>query len=662
MATANHIQIKSATGQPVAYLSPQADGVKDAYPDNRMNGESTFTFKLPANSPKIDKLTPDCEIWAGGRVYSLLKDEAADVERDQQGKLWAVFMTKERWNDLQYQYPEPYITNDPNIPDPMELETIIVSGGTDLSGGLYDVGTAAHALHAVLAGSGWTVGTVDVTGIHDLETDKTNRLELVRAIQNIWGGYIVWDSVNKVVHLRDGSTWQNYTGFQVRYAKNLKHITRTQNNRIITKLYPFGHDNLDISSINDGVKYITNYSFSSRDLVGVYQNQDIYEPQELLEKATAELAILCRPRYQYTVKLTDLRTLPEYSHEDFSVGDMADIIDPNVAANSPRVRILRHRYNLFQPWECEIELGDPLERFVEQLKASFDTSGLIDGKFNGSGKFSGFNIEDLTIDDVKIKSISAEKVFGNLVQSNTAVTHVLYAQEGRIARLTVDRLLTGSPLSGDEYIYFQDQRLQYHRFIEGHRRNDLPLEHYIDEDGNPLYWNNESHEYITPNVTEWPVMVPVYDLITKLEFFFDGEDGTAKIPKIVLGAGVGDPEHPDRGKGFIYKDEEGLLLKYKKSDSSEASIYLSEDGTVQSGNTGEQGLRNIYISDTEPSNPQENDLWINTGDDSAVETTESIVNQNTLHSIDRVKVWVGTAEEYSELIPSPDTLYYIEEE
>ena len=29
--------------------------------------------------------------------------------------------------------------------------------------------------------------------------EKTSRLELIRAIQDIWGGYIVWDSINKTV-------------------------------------------------------------------------------------------------------------------------------------------------------------------------------------------------------------------------------------------------------------------------------------------------------------------------------------------------------------------------------------------------------------------------------------------------------------------------------
>jgi hypothetical protein len=31
------------------------------------------------------------------------------------------------------------------------------------------------------------------------------------------------------------------------------------------------------------------------------------------------------------VKIVDVRILPEYSHEDFTLGDMVDIIDPDVA-------------------------------------------------------------------------------------------------------------------------------------------------------------------------------------------------------------------------------------------------------------------------------------------------------------------------------------------
>src|SRR5690606_381395 len=116
----------------------------------------------------------------------------------------------------------------------------ILSGGHDLSGGRYPVGSAGHALYALLQGTGWTIDTVDVEGIYDLETEKESILSNINKVQELWGGYLVWDSINKTVSLRDETLWQNYTGFQIRYAKNLKGITRTDDYDLVTRLYPVG--------------------------------------------------------------------------------------------------------------------------------------------------------------------------------------------------------------------------------------------------------------------------------------------------------------------------------------------------------------------------------------------------------------------------------------
>lgn len=420
MQVPKNIKVTNKDGQTVAFLSPRADGLKDVYCDTRLNGESTLEFLLPATSEKIVELTPECEIHANDKVYILRKDDATDFIRDDKNKLWAKFMAVEKWYELDTSYVEPSISNDPTARPPADLAVIIVGGGSNLSGNRYATGTAGHALYAILQGSGWSLGTVDVAGIRDLEIEKASRLAIIKQIQNIWGGYLVWDSVNRIVHLRDAGKWQPYTGFQVRYRKNLKHITRTQSNRIVTKLYPFGHDDLDIATVNGGIKYITNKSYTSREYVGIYKNQDIYDQSELLEKATAELELICRPRYLYKVKLVDVRVLPEYSHEDFSLGDMTDIIDPDIAPDSPRPRIIRHKYNLFQPWDCELDIGDPEERLIEQLKASFGTTQFIDGKFNGNGQMSGHSIEDLTIgaNHIKSLSITSDKIDNLAIKSN----------------------------------------------------------------------------------------------------------------------------------------------------------------------------------------------------------------------------------------------------
>lgn len=224
MTIPEYITIKNASNQTVAFLSPD-DGLKDCYIDTRLNGESTLEFLLPANSEKLAEITPECKIIAGGREYILLKEDAIDFERTEDNKLWAKVMAVESWALLDTKYAEPYISNDPTNPNPATLAVIIVGGGSDLSEGRYAVGSAAHALYALLKGTGWNVGTVDVTGIHDLETEKESILANIKKVQEIWGGYLVWDSIEKTVSLRAESTWQPYNGFQIRYAKNLKHIT-----------------------------------------------------------------------------------------------------------------------------------------------------------------------------------------------------------------------------------------------------------------------------------------------------------------------------------------------------------------------------------------------------------------------------------------------------
>lgn len=421
MKIPKNITVKDYSDKTIAVLSPISDGLKDCYSDCRLNGESTLEFMLPADSPKIATLTPECTIWAGGRVYSLLSSDAVDLVRDEKNALWAKFMAVERWKNLETSFIEPSLSNDPTIPFPADLAVIIVGGGSNLSGGVYATGTAAHALYAILQGSGWSLGTCDVPGIHDLEAEKVSRLELIKMVQEIWGGYLVWDSVNKTVSLRSGNNWQNYTGFQIRYAKNLKHITRTQSNRLITKLYAFGKDDLDIAAVNSGKKYVTNFSFTPQEYVGIYRNQDITDPLKLKEKAIDELSLNCRPRYLYKVRTVDLRTLPEYSHEDFTLGDMVDVIDPTIAPDKPRVRIIRHKYNLFRPWECELDIGDPEERLIEQLKTYFDVASYIDDILTSRGQLSGYRLVDGSIPSAKIINLEAGKITAGTITAEISI-------------------------------------------------------------------------------------------------------------------------------------------------------------------------------------------------------------------------------------------------
>jgi hypothetical protein len=378
--TVEYIVVKNALGKTRAYLSPETDGVKDCFIDRRINGEGKLEFLLPLQSEKWAEITPECRIIADGREFTILRPDAIDAERSQDGKTWGKVMAEESWALMDKR--DVTVSNDPQTPEPADLQVAILSGGVAAGG--YPQGSAGSALTYLLQNeTEWTLGTVDVEGAHDLETEKLSLLQNIKKVQETWGGLLVWEYVldeagnvtQRKVHLRDEAKWQNYNGFEVRYAKNLKSITRTDNNDIVTKLYPFGQDDLDIASVNGGKKYLTNFSYTQAEYVGFYINQEIDDPQVLKEKATEALAKMCKPRFAYRTRLVDLRSLPEFSHEEFTLGDMADVVDPDIG--TARVRIQRHKYNVFQPWICELEIGEPEERLAAQLASSFDASRFV---------------------------------------------------------------------------------------------------------------------------------------------------------------------------------------------------------------------------------------------------------------------------------------------
>lgn len=485
-----YLTIKTAAGATAAFLSPSADGLKECYIDNELNGSCTLTFSIPTTSDKKQYLTEAYRIYAPDstgtlKEFVILTPDSIDRTRDGK-KVMGKITAQESWVRLGKEYVDPGVSNDPQTPSPPALAVIVLSGGSDLSGGLYTVGSAAHALYAILQGTGWTVGTADQTGTHDLETEKISVLANIQKIQEIWGGYLVWDSVNKTVSLRDETTWAPYTGYQIRYAKNLKGITRTSDFDIVTKLYPFGEDDLNIGSVNGGVIYLTNNTYTAEVLEGIYTNQDKTTAQELKDDATKYLSKICRPRHNYRIDQVDLRTLSGYTHESFDVGHMVDIKDEELDTDD-QARVIRHRFNVFQPWICELEVGDPLDTDAKLMADSQITVKYLNGIKNSKGQITAYKLVP--------ESIIAEKIAKAAVDATKLNTKVVV--------LMADTWADNSPAPGS--VAWNQHKLYY-----------AGVEHVITA-GNTaqkyIYWDGVANTYSAsadmPTLTDGQFIVAV---------------------------------------------------------------------------------------------------------------------------------------------------------
>jgi hypothetical protein len=221
--------------------------------------------------------------------------------------------------------------------------------------------------------------------------------------------------------------------------------------------------------------------------------------------------------------------------------------------------------------------------------------------------------------------------------TSTFITQLLSAQTAYIAQLTVDELNTS-----DKVQKYLDSDTSDVNYIKAHEQNlefvtattdGLDTEQVEDRDGNPIYWIDEEHTGTTTEETSWPVLIYVYEELTKLMLTFELVEGTY-LPKMVLGAGSGVPGHPEYGRGYVWKGPNGTYIDYYHSSTGELRrIMLTDDGidfsesvdaeVIFTESTALIGVVQIWVDTDEPESAKEDDLWADKDNPTVADGTRS---------------------------------------
>lgn len=138
--------------------------------------------------------------------------------------------------------------------------------------------------------------------------------------------------------------------------------------KIVTKLYPIGANNIDIAIVNNGKPYIEDYSYTKEKIVGYYINTNITDPNELMKIAQHTLFTVSKPQrnYSITVKNNDI----------YKLGDIVRIIDTNRGIDI-QLRINKIVRNSTKPEELQLELGVPINSYVDVLTSYINDNNNI---------------------------------------------------------------------------------------------------------------------------------------------------------------------------------------------------------------------------------------------------------------------------------------------
>lgn len=103
--------------------------------------------------------------------------------------------------------------------------------------------TVTQLLTLILAGTGWTAGTIDINETISLVSDRrASVLEALNLLAERCNGELYFYSKTRVVDLK--RTIGSVTGLQLRYDKNCDYIEKEEDSsQLVTRIYPMGPDN-----------------------------------------------------------------------------------------------------------------------------------------------------------------------------------------------------------------------------------------------------------------------------------------------------------------------------------------------------------------------------------------------------------------------------------
>lgn len=357
------------------------------------NSETIFTFSIAINNPKWEQIkNPENLYIVNDMMFSTNFEGSFEEIISDNGEEYINVIAYESQKLLSRKFVRAW--NSTTGFDVVDTFMVVVLSNGDLplknNGQLvnskYTSGSSGYVLDALLYGTGWTTGTCDVEGTFDFETDLIDIYENILKVQEIWGGILVFDSLNKKVHHRDETKFLPYSGYEVKYAKNMQSSENRYNNKIITKLCPLGEGNLNIKSVNDGSEWLTNYTYTDTILEGIVNNPDITEPNQLKAWGERKLQDLCKPSKELTVQTVLLNKIKGYELEELDINHIVDVINYQGIENTiEQLRVVNFEYNLWDFSDATIQLSDiTLESTDIFKKAVKATNEISEGTLNSS--------------------------------------------------------------------------------------------------------------------------------------------------------------------------------------------------------------------------------------------------------------------------------------
>lgn len=315
---------------------------------SEINGIDTLEFKLPFKDSKREYVENEKQVRIVSDTYRI---RTVTDDKDESGKAITSVYAEAAFYDLSFSAKKEENT--------------------------FTADTADVPMAYALQGTEWEVGVVNVSTKRTWTSTEDNALSILRHVQNIHGGDLIFDNANKLVNLLTFSGTDS--GALFCYRKNMKSIQRViDTTSLITRLYAVGADGMTFANINDGKPYVEDFTYTSEIRIKTLDCSNFTNPYQMLEFANMRLADYAAPRISYVLKAMDLTVLTGYEHEAWNLGDTVMVVDEDLDL-SIKTRIVRREYNLQEPWNTVLELSTTLRELGDSTSQWDAAADVLEG-------------------------------------------------------------------------------------------------------------------------------------------------------------------------------------------------------------------------------------------------------------------------------------------
>lgn len=274
--------------------------------------------------------------------------------------------------------------------------------------------TISDCLALAFAGTGWTVSASSVTKRRTIRMANASSLKIFEQALKTYRCEAVIDSINQTITITEQIGQDRGVYFVPDLNLRKLEVSETSYD-FYTEIEPYGKNGMTIESVNDGVKYVENHTYSAKSKRLIWKDERYTVAESLKADAEAKLADMAKPYVSYSADVSDLaKQSGQYSVLQYGLGDIIILSDP-ITGTRETQRVVGLREYPKHPEDNACTLANRQLTFEELSSKYEDTAETVENVTSDNGTLKGDAVDEMSAD--KLTGLNTAVAGTQVVQS-----------------------------------------------------------------------------------------------------------------------------------------------------------------------------------------------------------------------------------------------------